>query len=304
MTAKQPVRRYRLAAMLAIGILAGGFAGQSLSAPAPAPQPAPSPFGRLVPMAPTGQTTAPGAGGAIPAQPQAPLAAPAGAPAPAAAGAPAGAAASAVQTPRIIVIDRQQLLQRSAAGKDIFTQTQTLSKQLETQLRTEETALQSEAVQLQQQLAILAADVRAQREKDFSAKQQAFQGRVQQRQAQIQASFNQAARQVEVALDPILQAIMRERGANMVLDRSAVIVATSDVDVTPLALQRLDRALPRVKVDLAAAPAAGAPAAAAPAAAAAKAAAPAAPAAGAPAPAAPAAAVAKTAAPAAPPAAK
>jgi len=271
------MRRYRLAAMLAIGILTGGLAGQSLSAPAPAPQPAPSPFGRLVPMAPTGQT-APGAGGAIPAQPQAPLAAPAGAPAPAAGGAPAGAA-SAVQTPRIIVIDRQQLLQRSAAGKDIFTQTQTLSKQLETQLRTEETALQSEAVQLQQQLAILAADVRAQREKDFSAKQQAFQGRVQQRQAQIQASFNQAARQVEVALDPILQAIMRERGANMVLDRSAVIVATSDVDVTPLALQRLDRALPRVKVDLAAAPAApaaGAPAAAAPAAAA-KAAAPAAP---------------------------
>jgi outer membrane protein len=268
MTAKLPVRRYRLATMLTIGILVGGLAGQSLSAPAPAPQqPAASPFGRLVPMAPTGQT-APGAGGAIPAQPQAPLAAPAPAPAPAAAGAPAAgtAASSAVQTPRIIVIDRQQLLQRSAAGKDIFTQTQTLSKQLETQLRTEETALQSEAVQLQQQLAILAADVRAQREKDFTAKQQAFQGRVQQRQAQIQASFNAAARQVEVALDPILQAIMRERGANMVLDRSAVIVATSDVDVTPLALQRLDRALPRVKVDLAAAPAApaaGAPAAAA-----------------------------------------
>ena len=163
-----------------------------------------------------------------------------------------------MQAPRIVVIDRQQLLQRSAAGKDIFTQTQTLSKQLETQLRTEERALQSEATQLQQQMAILAADVRAQKEKDFTSKQQAFQTKVQQRQAQIQASFNQAARQVEVALDPILQTIMRERGANMVLDRSAVIVATSDVDVTPLALQRLDRALPRVKVDLAPLPAAGA----------------------------------------------
>ena len=277
MNAKQPVRRYRLAAMLAIGVLVGGITGQSLSAPAPAPQqPTASPFGKLVPMAPTGQTVAPGAGGAIPAQSQAPLAAPA--PAPAAAGAPApaagAAASSAVQSPRIVVIDRQQLLQRSAAGKDIFNQTQTLSKQLETQLRTEETALQTEAVQLQQQLAILAPDVRAQREKDFTAKQQAFQGRVQQRQAQIQASFNAAARQVEVALDPILQALMRERGANMVLDRSAVIVATTDVDVTPLALQRLDRALPRVKVDLVAAPAAAAPAAGAPAAAAPAAAAP------------------------------
>ena len=284
------VRRHRLAVMLCIGMLAGGLTGQSLSAPAPTQQPSTSPFGPLVPVAPVGPgAAAPGAGARIPAQSAAPVTAPASAAAPAAA-APAGAAAaaSAVQSPRIVVIDRQQLLQRSAAGKDIFTQTQALSKQLETQLRTEETALQKEAVDLQQQMAIMAADLRAQKEKDFTGKQQAFQTRVQQRQAQIQASFNQAARQVEVALDPILQAIMRERGANMVLDRSAVIVATSDVDVTTVALQRLDRALPKVKVDLAPLPAAtAAPAApaAAPAAPAAKAppAAPPAPAAKAPA---------------------
>jgi outer membrane protein len=295
MSTKNLVRRHRLAVMLSIGLLVGGLAGQSLSAPAPAQQPSTSPFGPLVPMAPVGPGAAAAPGARIPAQSTAPVAAPA--PAPAAGAAPAGAptsATSAVQSPRIVVIDRQQLLQRSAAGKDIFTQTQALSKQLETQLRTEETQLQSEAVQLQQQMAIMAADLRAQKEKDFTNKQQAFQARVQQRQAQIQASFNQAARQVEVALDPILQNIMKERGANMVLDRSAVIVATSDVDVTPVALQRLDRALPKVKVDLAPLPAAAtAPAApGVPAAAAAKApAAPApaaAPAAAAKAPAAPA----------------
>jgi Skp family chaperone for outer membrane proteins len=257
MSSKNPMERYRLAGLLAVGIFVGSLTGQSLSAPAPAQQPSTSPFGRLVPMAPVGPGAAPAPGAGIPAQSIAPAAAPApAAPAAPAAAAAAGAPASAVQAPRIVVIDRQQLLQRSAAGKDIFTQTQTLSKQLETQLRTEEGQLQTEATQLQQQMAIMAADVRAQKEKDFNSKQQAFQTKVQQRQAQIQASFNQAARQVEVALDPILQTIMKERGANMVLDRSAVIVATTDVDVTTLALQRLDRALPRVKVDLAPLPAA------------------------------------------------
>ena len=269
MSSNHSLQRYRLAAMLSLGILVGGLTGQSLSAPAPAPAPAqPSPFGPLMPMAPVGPgaAAAPAKGG-IPAQSAAPVAGPAPAAPAAAAGAPAGAAAaSGVQAPRIIVIDRQQLLQRSAAGKDIFTQTQNLSKQLETQLRTEEGALQTEATQLQQQMAIMAADVRAQKEKDFTTKQQAFQTKVQQRQAQIQASFNQAARQVEVALDPILQSIMKERGANMVLDRSAVIVATTDVDVTPVALQRLDRALPKVKVDLAPLAAGGPAPAAAPAA--------------------------------------
>ena len=261
MRSKTFMRRHRLAVMLSIGMLVGGVAGQSLSAPAPTQQqPSTSPFGPLVPVAPVGPGTAPPTV-RIPAQSAAPVTATAPAPAPAAA-APAGAVpagavpGSAVQSPRIVVIDRQQLLQRSAAGKDIFTQTQALSKQLETQLRTEEGQLQAEATKLQQDMAIMAADARAQKEKDFTGKQQAFQTRVQQRQAQIQASFNQAARQVEVALDPILQAIMKERGANMVLDRSAVIVATTDVDVTTVALQRLDRALPKVKVDLAPVPAA------------------------------------------------
>jgi Skp family chaperone for outer membrane proteins len=138
----------------------------------------------------------------------------------------------------------------------MITQAQNLSKPAETQFKTEEQALATEAGQLQQQLAIMAPDVRDQKEKDFTAKQQAFQGRVQQRQAEIQAGFNKAARQLEVALEPILKAVMLERGANMVLDRASVILSSVDVDITPVAVQRLDKALPHVKVELTAAPAA------------------------------------------------
>ena len=54
---------------------------------------------------------------------------------------------------------------------------------------------------------------------------------------------------------------MVERGANMVVDRSAIILSTVDIDVTPVAVQRLDKALPHVKVDLTPVPAGAAPAA-------------------------------------------
>jgi len=203
-------------------------------------------------------TAAPGAvvarpGTAAPAAAAPRVAAPAPAPAPAAALAPApaqAAAGAAAAAPRIIVIDRQLILQRSAAGKEMLSQAQNLSKQAETQFKNEEAALTAEAGQLQQQLAILAPDVRDQKEKDFTNKQQAFQGRVAQRQAEIQAGFNKAAHEVEVALEPILKSIMVERGANMVVDRSAVILSSVDVDVTPIAVQRLDKALPHVKVEL------------------------------------------------------
>jgi outer membrane protein len=162
------------------------------------------------------------------------------------------------------VIDRTYILQRSSAGQDMMTQAQNLSKAAETEFKTQETALATEAGQLQQQLAIMAPDVRDQKEKDFTAKQQAFQGRVATRQAEIQAGFNKAARQVEVALEPILKAIMVERGANMVMDRSSVILSSVDIDVTPIAVQRLDKSLPHVKVELTPVPAAAAAAVAAP----------------------------------------
>jgi len=187
-----------------------------------------------------------------PAAPAAVVAPPPAAPAPAAAAVAAPAASAA---PRIIVIDRQFILQRSQAGQEMMAQAQNLSKQAETQFKAEEGQLAAEAGQLQQQLAIMAPDVRDQKEKDFTNKQQAFQGRVAQRQAEIQAGFNKAARVVEVALEPILKALMTERGANMVFDRASVILSTVDVDVTPVAVQRLDKALPHVKVELTAVPA-------------------------------------------------
>jgi Skp family chaperone for outer membrane proteins len=168
----------------------------------------------------------------------------------------APAALNGPPAPRIIVIDRNYILQRSSAGQDILNQTQNLSKAAETEFKNQEGQLQAEANKLQQDLAIAAPEVREQKEKEFTGKQQAFQTKVAQRQAEIQAGFNKAAHEIEIALEPILKTIMVERGANMVFDRSAIILSTVDVDVTPVAVQRLNKALPHVKVELTAAPAA------------------------------------------------
>jgi Skp family chaperone for outer membrane proteins len=263
MSKRHHLRAAAALAAISLALFIGGSGSPADAQAAPAPATTP---GIIISNPPAGPA---GAAGAVVATPPArPATAAAPAPAPVVPGAP-GPAGVGAQPPRIIVIDRQFILQRSSAGQDMLAQAQNLSKQAETQFKTEEAALATEAGQLQQQLAILAPDVRDQKEKDFTTKQQAFQGRVAQRQAEIQAGFNKAARQVEVALEPILKAIMVERGANMVLDRSSVILSTVDVDVTPIAVQRLDKSLPHVKVELTAVPAGAVPAAPRPAAAAA-----------------------------------
>jgi Skp family chaperone for outer membrane proteins len=164
-------------------------------------------------------------------------------------GAPSGGSAPAV---KIIVVDRQAILRLSRVGQDIVRQVNSLTTSAETQFKAEKDSLQKEEQTLAQQGAILAPDVRASKQRAFENKVASFQKKVQERQSMIQGGVMNARRQVEAALGPILQGILSERGANVLLDRQGVVLATVDLDVTKLTIQRLDQKLPAVKVQLAA----------------------------------------------------
>jgi outer membrane protein len=164
------------------------------------------------------------------------------------AAAPGNPPTQAVPQPKILVIDRKAILERSAVGQAIGQQAQTYWQQAQVQLKGEASALKAQGQALQQQLAILAADVKAKKVRDFEVQQANFQQKVQQKQGMIQGGVLQAQSQMENALGPILKGIMLERGANMLLDRNAVIYSTVDVDVTQTAIQRLNQKMPTVKV--------------------------------------------------------
>lgn len=166
---------------------------------------------------------------------------PAPAPAKPAAGTPA---------PVILVIDRNAILRASKVGQSIVQQVNAFSQAAEKEFKGQADSLRSQEQQLQQQVAILAPDVKAKKIKAFQAQQQAFQQKVQTRQAQIQGGVLQARQQVEKALGPILHGILQERHANLLFDRNAIVLGTVNIDVTGLAIQRLDQKLPYVKVQL------------------------------------------------------
>ncbi|HEX4301791.1 MAG TPA: OmpH family outer membrane protein [Rhizomicrobium sp.] len=171
------------------------------------------------------------------------LAAPPGAP-------PPKPPAQGVPMPKILVIDRAAILRGSAVGQSIMKQVQQLTIQAENGLKAKEQALRAEGGQLQQQLAILSPAVKAAKIKAFEAKQAGLQGEVQKAQGLIQGGVLKARQQVETSLGPILSKIMQQRGANLLLDRNAVVLGTVDVDITPAAIAMLNQSLPTVKVVL------------------------------------------------------
>jgi Skp family chaperone for outer membrane proteins len=161
-----------------------------------------------------------------------------------------GASPSSTPQPKILVIDRAAILRQSMAGKDMITQIDALTKTAQNEFKAEGEKLRSDGQALQQQLAVLAPEVRNQKTRDFNARQQTLQKKVQDRQNEIQAGVYKARKQIEDALGPILEKLMTERGANLLLDRQAVVLGTVDVDVTGAAIQRLDQKLSKAKVEL------------------------------------------------------
>jgi Skp family chaperone for outer membrane proteins len=153
---------------------------------------------------------------------------------------------------RIVVIDRATILHDSKVGQDIARQVQAFADQAKKDLEGRGRALQAEGEKLQQQVAILSGDERQKRIDAFEAKQNAFRNEAAVKDAQIKQTFAIASGEVGKLLGPIVEGIVKERGASMVLDKQAVIYANSNAfDITSEAVDRLNQKMTSYKVTLA-----------------------------------------------------
>lgn len=162
----------------------------------------------------------------------------------------AGSAFADPPQPKIVVLDRTAIMTFSKAGQDIAKQMQAYSNQAKNELSARGKALQNEGRALQQQVAILAPDLKAKKLADFQAREQALQADVQRKDEQMRGGFAQARMTMEQKLGPILQQLVKERGANLVIDKQAVVFApqAQGFDITADAIKRLDQQMPSLKV--------------------------------------------------------
>lgn len=164
--------------------------------------------------------------------------------------APAPAAQSVV-----VVLDLERLRSQATAWADMQQKLKTLVEQKTTEYRNQNRDLaaqfEAEGRQLQPMLqgqtaAQVAANptlktrVEAQmrRENELRQKQQLFE-------LSVQATSQRADQQLMQALDPVIDQIMTQRGALIVVDRSQIAKARSSVDITQDAVTRFNTATPR-----------------------------------------------------------
>ncbi len=164
-------------------------------------------------------------------------------------------AQSAPSPTKLVVIDKVAIMQMSKVGQDVARQVQAIANQAKNDLTAQGRALQAEGRALQQQVAILAPDAKAKRLSAFQARERDLQGAAQKKDEQIKAGFFQARQAMEQALGPILQEVVKERGANIVVDKQAVVFATANsFDITAEVIERLNQKMPTFRVNLNAPP--------------------------------------------------
>lgn len=155
-----------------------------------------------------------------------------------------------LKAPTIAVVDVQKILQESTAAqgvqKAIEAQRETYQKEisaLEEKLRTAE-------AELRKQQTVLSADAFAGKRRDFEKQVSDVQRTVQTRKRALDTAMTDSMNQVQKTMVDLITEVAKEQGANVVLARHQVVLVETNLDVTDVVLDRLNKKLPKVAVTI------------------------------------------------------
>jgi outer membrane protein len=160
------------------------------------------------------------------------------------AAAPATPAATAIShgpaIAGVCIVDIDQILAESAIGKAANTRLQKLQTDVQAEVTAEQTSLVNDAKTFQAQRATLAQDAADKKDADLQVRNNALQRKVQQRQAELQATQQKAADRILSEIDPVEAQVYQQRNCSVLLSRQSVIAANPAMDITPVVITTLN----------------------------------------------------------------
>jgi outer membrane protein len=160
---------------------------------------------------------------------------------------PAAAAPQPVAI-NIGIIDDQQIIQNSKAGKALQAELNRQYSTFKTEISQQETALRNQAQELQQQQASLSADAFQKKRQELDQQVEQYRKNAQNRKDQLDRASAAGLKQLRDALAKVAAEIASARGMSLVLFRSSVALSAPAFDITPDVLKRFDQALPAVSL--------------------------------------------------------
>lgn len=162
---------------------------------------------------------------------------------------PASPAAGKKLPPAVAaIVDYQRILHDAKSAQSIRDQIEARRKAYLDKLSKEEQRLHLQDVELARQRGILSPEAFAAKREAFEEQVQTAQRLAQETRRELEVASQTALGTVREAVVQIVDALADERGFNLVLPSSAVLLFSPGIDLTDEVLQRLDQKLPTVKV--------------------------------------------------------
>jgi len=158
-------------------------------------------------------------------------------------------AQQAGKAPVILILDQAQVIAQSKVGVSMSAQLKALQDSANTELNAEVEKINKETEDLKKQKDLMAEDVWIEKAKQLTAKQNNLPALREVKVRELSISEQQALGKINDAMMPILKKIVEDRGATVMLDRSAVMYASVDTNITAEVIAELDKTLSTVKVE-------------------------------------------------------
>ncbi len=160
------------------------------------------------------------------------------------------AIAQSAQTAKILVVEIAEITRSSLAGKDLTQQIETQSAELQAERDRLQQEVRSQEQELIRQQQILAADAFEERRRSMGQRFAAAQSDYEDKVRRFQIGARKAERELQSALTPIYQELLNKYGANLILERSTLVMTGSGLDVTREVVERLDQSVSNIKLDI------------------------------------------------------
>lgn len=150
---------------------------------------------------------------------------------------------------QVIVVSRSRILRETKAGQALREAEVARSAEFQARVDAVKAQLEGEEQELAALRGRLSRDAFEARAKAFDTKVRLTRRASQRQTAELQRVFRRARERLNAALGPILIDVLRETGADIVLDADQILVAAPSVNMTDRVIQLYDARIPVPRID-------------------------------------------------------
>lgn len=154
-----------------------------------------------------------------------------------------------ISAPVILIVDQARLMSASKAGNSVAEQLKTMQATANKELEAEIGRITKEAEELKSKQGKMDEKTYLEAAKRIALQQNNLPALREVKLRELALAEQKAVGQISEKMRPILKEIVDARGATVLLDRSAVMYAATDTDITSEVMGKLDLAISSVKVE-------------------------------------------------------